>query len=149
MNFKRNKMLLLVFITLFAVGKPIFSYDYDPMTFTVTAEYIKPLTINFIDNEINLGTYMTGITLVNILNKSYDIEVGGSPGESIKISTTSTFNLTNARGDKIVIDQAITNPNVTVGSNGSVKSKINFTSLSTILSDGIYSGVTTITAESN
>lgn len=116
------------------------------MTFTVTAEYIKPVTINFIDNDINLGTYMTGISLVNILGKYHDIEINGNPRRIIKISTNSTFNLTNASSNKIGIIQTIANSNVNIGSDSTIKSQVHFTSSNAILNDGIYSGVTTITA---
>lgn len=153
MNLKKiknkNKILLLMFVILFISKKPVFSYVYNPMIFTVTAEYIRPLTINFINNNIDLGTYITGTSLKNNLDKYCDIEVGGNPGASIDINVQPTFNLTNSRGDQIVVAQTISNPNVTIESNGLVKSKIHFTSLSTILSDGIYSGTTIITAESN
>ncbi len=150
-----NKCLLFV-ILCFIIRAPTFSakFTYDPLDFTISARYVKPLKVEFDEPVMFLGYFLETESLNgdNGLDKAFGVTISGEPSDKVILSINPTITMTNTLKNKnITIKQSLRDTTLNIGSNGSISTKIIFTSDDTIPSDGYgsYSGTTTITATLN
>lgn len=85
---KKLKILLFIalIIALFIIEKPSFAYTYNyaPITFNISAEYIAPFEVELENNgNWDLGEYLIGS---NSLSKSFLIKVTAAPNTKVKIT---------------------------------------------------------------
>lgn len=150
-KFKQN---LLLITAAFIIGKLSFSHNYDPITFTVSAEYIAPFEIE-LENDGNwdLGTYILGNTRTSV-SKSFYIKARTAPNTRVRITaqsdSASNFRKSSrielykdgiADFNKIHINWDIPNNEFTMNSSGTHSSQINFSTIKELNdpSEGNYS----------
>lgn len=152
----KNKFLLLAAF-IFLVGKISFSYDYvhsyDPITFNISAEYVKPVGITLDEDNIDLGEVVVGTDLENQINYSTGMIVEGPAGASIIVSVPSAIVLlTNGSGSQLMIQTRIDGGAIILDQNGNYSDpslKLVMTSTDIAQDEGYYAGVVTVSAQTN
>lgn len=133
------------------IGKSSFSYDYNPITFNLSAEYIRPLVMNLNDKTIDLGEFVVGTDLTKQLSFSTGMTLEGNPGEMVVVTVPSFISISNSNGDSIYIKTIIENGgSIILDQNGIYNNpllQLVMTSTEIIQAEGDYTGLVTVTAQ--
>ncbi len=148
---KKKKFLILVLLLTVANLSFSAKVNYDPLNFIVSAQYVMPVKIQFDQDIMNLGNYLT-IDDFTGLNKSFGITVNSEPSDTLDLTIAPTITLENsAKGKSLTIKQSLSETTVTIPESGAASTLITFTSDDSFSTDGdgTYTGQTTITATLN